>query len=35
MVQGKSSVTLRFQAKDGSQIAAVYGLRVIRADQAE
>jgi uncharacterized protein len=35
MVQGKSSVTLRFQAKEGSQIAAVYGLRVIRADQAE
>ena len=32
-VQGKSTVTVRFQAKEGSQIAAVFGVRMARADQ--
>jgi len=27
-------VTVRFQAKDGSQIATVFGLRMIRGDAA-
>jgi len=30
LVRGKSKVTVRFQAKDGSQIATVFGLRMIR-----
>ncbi len=34
LVRGKSKVTVRFQAKSGSQIATVFGLRVIRADAA-
>ncbi len=34
LVRGKSSVTVRFQAKERSQIAAIYDVRVIRADQA-
>jgi hypothetical protein len=33
LVQGKSAVTVKFQAKAGSQVAAVYGLRMVRADQ--
>lgn len=33
LVQGKSSVTLRFQAQAGSQVTAVYGVRMLRADQ--
>ena len=31
-VAGKTGVTIRFQAKPGSQIATVFGLRMIRAD---
>ncbi len=30
--QGKGKVTVRFQAVNGNEIAAVYGLRMIRAD---
>ena len=33
MVQGKGSVTVRFEAAEGSQVAAVYGVRMARADQ--
>ena len=33
LVRGKAKVTVRFQAKDGSQIAAVFGIRMVRADQ--
>jgi DUF1680 family protein len=32
LVGGKDKVTVRFQAKQGSQIATVFGLRMIRAD---
>jgi len=32
LVRGKSQVTVRFQAKPTSQIATVFGLRVIRGD---
>lgn len=34
LVHGKSKVTVRFQAKAGSQIATVFGLRMIRGDAA-
>ena len=34
LVRGKSKVTVRFQAKQGSQIATVFGLRMIRGDAA-
>jgi len=34
LVRGKSKVTIRFEAKAGSQIATVFGLRVIRGDAA-
>ncbi len=34
VVRGKEKVTVRFQAKGGSQIATVFGLRVIRGDAA-
>jgi hypothetical protein len=34
LVRGKSKVTVRFQAKTGSQIATVFGLRMIRGDAA-
>lgn len=33
LVQGKSKVTVRFQAKDKSQIAAIFGVRMARADE--
>lgn len=33
LVQGKSAVTVKFQSKAGSQVAAIYGLRMVRADQ--
>jgi hypothetical protein len=33
LVAGKPAVTVKFQAKPGSQVAAVYGLRMVRADQ--
>jgi hypothetical protein len=32
LVKGKEKVTVRFQAMKGNEIAAVYGLRMIRAD---
>jgi len=32
LVQGKQKVTVRFQATGGNEIAAVYGIRMIRAD---
>ena len=32
LVRGKDTVTLRFQAVEGGQIATVFGVRVIRAD---
>lgn len=32
LIEGKSRVTVRFQAKQGSRIATVFGLRVIRGD---
>ena len=32
LVQGKSKVTVRFEAKTGSRIATVFGLRVIRGN---
>ncbi|HZT23225.1 MAG TPA: beta-L-arabinofuranosidase domain-containing protein [Verrucomicrobiae bacterium] len=32
-VQGKQKVTVRFQATNGNEIAGVFGLRLIRADQ--
>jgi hypothetical protein len=32
LVQNKSKVTIRFQAAPGSEIAAVFGVRMIRAD---
>ena len=33
LVEGKAAVTVKFQSKPGSQVAAVYGLRMVRADQ--
>jgi uncharacterized protein len=30
LVQGKTTLTIRFEAKDGNEIAPVYGLRLIR-----
>jgi len=30
LVRGKTQLTIRFQAQEGSEIAAVYGLRLIR-----
>src|SRR5262249_51333666 len=32
LLQGKQKVTVRFQATNGNEIAAVFGLRTIRAD---
>ena len=32
LVKGKQKVTVRFQAKSGSETAAVYGIRMIRSD---
>jgi DUF1680 family protein len=32
LIQGKQKVTIRFQATQGNEIAAVFGLRMIRAD---
>jgi DUF1680 family protein len=32
LVQGKRKVTVRFEAKEGSQIATVFAIRIIRAD---
>jgi hypothetical protein len=33
VVKGKKKVTVRFQAKEGSQVGAVYGVRIVRTDQ--
>jgi DUF1680 family protein len=33
LVKGKQKVTVRFQATGGNEIAAVYGIRVVRADR--
>ncbi|HET9984393.1 MAG TPA: glycoside hydrolase family 127 protein [Longimicrobiales bacterium] len=33
LVRGKNSVTLRFQAKEGSQVPAIFGVRVVRAGE--
>ncbi len=33
LVKGKKKVTVRFQAKEGSQVGAVYGVRVVKSDQ--
>ena len=32
LVKGKSKVTIRFQSTQGNEIAAVFGIRMIRAD---
>jgi hypothetical protein len=32
LLTGKTKITVRFAAKGGNEIAAVYGVRVIRAD---
>jgi uncharacterized protein len=32
LVRGKEKATVRFEASEGSQIATVFGLRVIRGD---
>lgn len=33
LVTGKSRVTVRFQARENSQVAALFGLRMVRADR--
>lgn len=33
VVKGKKRVTVRFQAKEGSQVGAVYGVRIVRSDE--
>jgi hypothetical protein len=35
LVKGKQKVTVRFQATGGNDVAGVYAMRVIRADQAQ
>ena len=32
LLTGKQKVTVRFQATGGNEVAAVYGLRLVRAD---
>jgi hypothetical protein len=32
LVKGKQKVTVRFQATQGNEIAAVFGVRMIRSD---
>ena len=32
VVRGKTAVTVRFEATEGSETAGVYGIRMIRAD---
>lgn len=34
LVRGKQKITVKFQATQGNEIAAVYGLRLIRSEQA-
>ena len=33
LVREKSAVTVRFEAQEGSQVARIYGVRIIRADE--
>jgi DUF1680 family protein len=33
VVSGKQKVTIRFQATDGNEIAAIFGIRMVRADE--
>jgi hypothetical protein len=33
LIQGKERVTVRFQAKEGSQVATIFGVRLVRADE--
>lgn len=33
LIQGKGTVTIRLQAHEGSQVATLYGARIIRADE--
>jgi hypothetical protein len=33
VLEGKERVTVRFQAADGREIAAVYGIRMVRAQR--
>jgi uncharacterized protein len=33
LMAGKSKVTVRFQATDGNDIGAIFGVRTVRADQ--
>jgi hypothetical protein len=35
LVKDKQKVTVRFQATNGNEIAAVFGVRMIRADAAQ
>jgi DUF1680 family protein len=35
LVKGKQKVTVRFQAKEGDEISGVYGIRTVRADDAQ
>ncbi len=35
MVKGKQKVTVKFQAKDGSSIPGVFGIRTVKADAAQ
>jgi hypothetical protein len=32
LLQGKSKITVRFEAAQGSEISGVYGVRMIRGD---
>ena len=32
LVEGKEKVTVRFQATEGNVVAAIFGIRMIRAD---
>jgi hypothetical protein len=34
LIAGKSKVTVRFQAADGSEIGGIFGVRTVRADEA-
>ena len=34
LIEGKQKVTVRFEASPGSDIPGVFGIRIVRADQA-
>ena len=34
LIAGKSKVTVRFQARDGNEIGAIFGVRTVRGDEA-